>query len=233
MEHCLCAGRRGGNEAGCQRAEVPRVRPTRPLPSLMPFNAATLRLCSRRMFSWDALRLGCLRKHCMIQRGAPGEASGVGGPRHPREGPRSSSSLRRPRPRTGLRGGGSGRAQAEEGRGGQSPAGGGTVEVSPPASLTSSHAGCRTAARRLPAAAQVEGTSFPTVARQWVFMHHFQGLEESQTLFAAPNQCLGLSAQPAHKRLGRRARLHPFSSAQGCAGLFPLTCGHEEAKNTF
>lgn len=108
----------------------------------MPFNAATLRLCSRRMFSWDTLRLGCLRKHCMIQRGAQGEASGVrkdGGPRHPCGDPCSSRSLRCAQCQTGLQGGSGG-----SGRGRQRKAGEGRVqlgvepwEVSPPALLTS------------------------------------------------------------------------------------------------
>lgn len=41
----------------------------------------------------------------------------------------------------------------------------------------------------LPAAAQVEGASFPPAVRQRGFTHRFQRLEESQILFAAPDRC--------------------------------------------
>lgn len=104
---------------GCQHVEVLRVWPTCPLPSLMPFNAATLRLCSRRMFSWDTLRLGCLRMHCMVQRRARKEDPSAGkdeGPRWPRRDPCSSRSHRRARRQTGLQEGrgGSGRQRRAE-----------------------------------------------------------------------------------------------------------------------
>lgn len=90
VEHCLCSRKRKR-----KRLPVPRLCPSRPLPSLMPFSAATLRLCSSSMFSWDTVRLGCLRMHCMIQCGARGQAAAVGragGPCHPCRDPCSSSS---------------------------------------------------------------------------------------------------------------------------------------------
>lgn len=77
------------------------------------------------------------------------------------------------------------------------------------------------------AAAQVEGTSFPTVIRQWVLMHHFQGLEESQILFAAPNQCQLTLPTSAWIR----ESLAPPCSAE--LVLLPPTGSEEETKNTF
>lgn len=124
------------------------VCPSCPLPSLMPFSAATLRLCSCRMLSWDAVRLGCLRMHCMVQRRAGGQC-------HPRSDPCSSRSSAGTR---GCEQRAAGQRRAGQGRAGQSPAGGGT-RVSPPAP----HAGCEIKTRSLPAAAQVEGTCFPPV----------------------------------------------------------------------
>lgn len=206
----------------------------------MPFSAATLRLCSRRMFSWDTLRLGCLRKHCMIQCGAEGEASGVeedGGPRRPRGDRCSSRSLQRARCQTGLQGGRGGRQQQERGRGrqGRAESGWGWDRGKSLLPLCSpAHAGCKITRSRLPAPAQVEGTSFPTVTRQWVFRHHFQGLEESQILFVAPNQCLGLVSLACPQKPGSEgAWLHPFSSVKSCSVMFPLTGSEEGAKNTF
>lgn len=220
MEHCLCAGKRER-----ERLPVPRVCPSCPLPSLMPFNAATLRLCSSRMFSWDTVRLGCLRMHCMIQCGARGEAPAVGragGPCHPCRDPCSSRS-------SGGRGVTRGSKEREQAAGQreQSKAGEGRVqlgvglgEVSPPASPT----GCEIQPRSLPAAAQVEGTSFPPVIRQWDFTHHFHRLEKSHILFVAPNHCLALVSLSCPRTPGsERAWLHPFSSGQSCSVLFPLT----------
>lgn len=206
----------------------------------MPFSAATLRLCSRRMFSWDTLRLGCLRKHCMIQCGCQGEASRVekdGGPRHPCGDRCSSRSLQRARCQTGLQGGCGMRQQRERIRGRQGRAesswgwdrGKSLLPLCSPA-----HAGCKITPRRLPAPAQVEGTSFPTAICQWVFRHHFQELEESQILLVAANQCLGLVSLACPQMLGSEgAWLHPFSSVQSCCLLFPLTGNEKEAKNTF
>lgn len=163
------------------------------------------------MFSWDTLRLGCLRMHCMIQRGVWGEASSVGkdgGPRCPSGDPCSSRSLRRAWCQTGLQGGsgGSGTGKAEEGRGGQSPAGGGTV-----GSLSSCFAhplhntGCKITPRRLPAAAQVEGTSFPTViCASGVLCITSRGWRSVKYCLWLLISAWGLSAQPAHKRPEQR-----------------------------
>lgn len=143
---------------------MPGVCPSRPLPSLMPFNAATLRLCSSSMFSWDTVRLGCLRMHCMIQPGARGEAPRLGragGPCHPCRDPCSSRS-------SGGRGvtrGSEERARAagqgSTARQGRAESSRGWVGLWGSLSPFDSHAGCEIKPRSLPAAAQVEGTSFP------------------------------------------------------------------------
>lgn len=206
--------------------EVPRVWPTCPLPSLMPFNAATLRLCSRRMFSWDTLRLGCLRMHCMVQRRAREEAPSAGkdeGPRRPRRDPCSSRSTRRARRQTGL----------QEGRGGsgrQRRAGSGWEvglwEVSSRLLIgrvcwmqNYTRAGSRSSRR----------SKFSCIHPPLGFYASFAPvLWGSQILLGAPNQCkrpFGSACPPA-----------PGSTLSHCAELsvrFPLTHGEEEAGNTF
>lgn len=235
VEHRLCPGRRGRNEVAASVWQR-RARSARPLPSLMPFSAATRRLCSRRMFSWDTLRLGCLRKHCMVQRAARGEAPAAGrdgGPSRPGRDPRSSRSLRRARCHSGLRGAAQAAAERRQPAAGEGRVrrGVGPPGVSPPALLTI-HTGCGITPRRLPAAAQVEGMTFPTVICQWVFMHHFQELEESHILFVAPDQRLGLVSS-ACPQTSWESLAPPFPFWHSCSVLFPPRSSEEGAKSTF
>lgn len=211
---------------GEEAAGVRRVWPARPLPSLMPFSAATRRLCSRRMFSWDALRLGCLRMHCMVQPGAQGQGwRRMGGPRRPGEGPCSSSSLRCP---TGLRGasGGAGRSQAGEGR---VQRGVGPWEVSP-APLTST--------RWMLNRTQAPAGSRPGRKQQFCYSHMPEGFYAS--LPAAGGHPKAVGASQSVPRAGQRslpaAQLGsslPFPSLPSAQGCSALAHGEEEAKSTF
>lgn len=180
----------------------------------MPFNAATLRLCSRRMFSWDTERLGCLRMHCMIQCGARGEAAAVGragGPCHPCRDPCSSRS-------SGGRGvtrGSQERAHAagqrQRGTAGEGRVrlGVGLGEVSPPAS----HSGCKIKPRSLAGSCPGRRSKFSTGRTPVGFYASFPAAGEVPDIVCGSYQCLGFVSLSCPRTPGsERAWLHPFSS---------------------
>lgn len=218
VERCLCAGKRGRSEAAAsvwkrrgsgQRGPYPACcHSVRPLDSSAPAGCSPGTRCVWAAFgstAWSSV--GLAMKHRTPGRmGGPVGPEGI--PAHP------GTPGRSPCP-TGLQGGKRG-SEERAGRGGQSPARGGTMEVSPPACSSAACVGCQITAGCLPAAAQVEGASFPT-GSQWGFVPPFQGLEGPQILPVAPG---GSSAQPAHKRLAQGPRLHPFLLCRA------LCCSH-------
>lgn len=102
----------------------------------------------------------------------------------------------------GVRGVKQGSKKGEEaagGREGQGPAGRWDCGKSPPACSSAACVGCKITP--MPAAAQVEGASFPAFIHHWDFMHRLH------RFCGGPKYCLGLrisanvlSAQPAHQR---------------------------------